>query len=251
MGFRFRKSFGKGPFRVTISKSGVSYSAGIKGFRYTKKANGGTRITSSIPGTGISYVTDSRQNKEVDHMSNQPSLRPAASTARLAPKENCCRFCGKELQEGSAYCFNCDRFQDVDDDTGIALSKPGRKLWWVWLIVGIVGLRACGAILGVDKPKETEPPVATQAIIAATEAPTAAPTEAPEEPTTWFFDSGTKLNVDTAQKMTYILNTSTKVFHRSDCSSVDEMSTKNKSQHTGTREDVIDRGYKPCGRCNP
>lgn len=245
MGFRFRKSFGKGPFRVTISKSGVSYSAGIKGFRYTKKANGGTRITSSIPGTGISYVTDSKQTKERTSMSDQPALRSAA------PKRNCCRFCGKELQEGSSYCYSCERFQDEDTGSGITFSKPSGKLWWVWLIVGIIGLRACGAALGADKPKETEPPIAAQTIVAVTEAPTAAPTEAPEEPTSWFFDSGTKLNVDTAQKMTYILNTSTKVFHRSDCSRVDEMSTKNKSQHTGTREDMIDRGYKPCGRCNP
>lgn len=58
MGFRFRKSFGKGPFRVNLSKSGVGYSVGTKGFRYTKKAGGGTRTTSSIPGTGISYVTE-------------------------------------------------------------------------------------------------------------------------------------------------------------------------------------------------
>ena len=59
MGFRFRKSFGKGPFRVTFSKSGVGYSFGGKGARVTKKAGGGTRNTLSVPGTGISYVTDS------------------------------------------------------------------------------------------------------------------------------------------------------------------------------------------------
>lgn len=59
MGFRFRKSFGKGPFRMTISKSGVGYSFGGKGARITKKAGGGTRSTLSIPGTGISYVKDS------------------------------------------------------------------------------------------------------------------------------------------------------------------------------------------------
>ena len=35
MGFRFRKSFGKGPFRVTISKSGVNYSVGAGGFGFT------------------------------------------------------------------------------------------------------------------------------------------------------------------------------------------------------------------------
>ncbi len=58
MGFRFRKSVKAGPFRMTFSKSGIGYSIGGKGFRVTKKAGGGTRTTASIPGTGISYVTD-------------------------------------------------------------------------------------------------------------------------------------------------------------------------------------------------
>lgn len=61
MGFRFRKTFGKGPFKMTVSKSGVGYSVGGKGFRVTKKAGGGTRTTANIPGTGISYSTDSKK----------------------------------------------------------------------------------------------------------------------------------------------------------------------------------------------
>lgn len=56
MGFRFRKSVKMGPFRLNFSKSGVGWSVGGKGYRYTKKANGGTRTTISAPGTGLSYV---------------------------------------------------------------------------------------------------------------------------------------------------------------------------------------------------
>lgn len=65
MGWRYRKSVNLGKhFRVNFSKSGIGWSAGGKGFRYTKKANGGTRTTSSIPGTGISYTNDySAKNK--------------------------------------------------------------------------------------------------------------------------------------------------------------------------------------------
>lgn len=58
MGFRFRKSINAGPLRINLSKSGVGASVGGKGFRYTKKAGGGTRATVSIPGTGVSYVKD-------------------------------------------------------------------------------------------------------------------------------------------------------------------------------------------------
>ena len=58
MGIRFRKSANLGPFRFTLSKSGISKSVGAKGFRVTKTASGRTRTTASIPGTGISYVQE-------------------------------------------------------------------------------------------------------------------------------------------------------------------------------------------------
>lgn len=57
MGLRLRKSFNLGPFRATLSKSGVSTSVGVKGYRVTKLANGKVMKTASIPGTGISHVT--------------------------------------------------------------------------------------------------------------------------------------------------------------------------------------------------
>lgn len=64
MGFRFRKSIKlPGGFRVNASKSGIGYSWGTKGFRVTKTAKGTTRTTASIPGTGISYVQESKKQK--------------------------------------------------------------------------------------------------------------------------------------------------------------------------------------------
>ena len=63
MGLRFRKSIKSGPFRVTLSKSGIGWSVGGKGFRYTKTATGRTRRTYSIPGSGISYVTEKSNKK--------------------------------------------------------------------------------------------------------------------------------------------------------------------------------------------
>lgn len=49
----------------------------------------------------------------------------------------------------------------------------------------------------------------------------------------------------------YVLNTNTKKFHYPSCSSVKHMSEKNKSFFTGTREEVINMGYDPCGNCHP
>lgn len=70
-----------GPFRVTFSKSGVSYSAGVKGLRVTKTASGAVRTTASIPGTGISY---SKQTKSKP-AENRPAQKPADAVQSLPP----------------------------------------------------------------------------------------------------------------------------------------------------------------------
>ena len=70
MGFRFRKSKKIGPFRVNISKSGIGWSVGTKGFRYTKRADGKTQKTYSIPRTGISYVDVKGKNKKSSNTNN-------------------------------------------------------------------------------------------------------------------------------------------------------------------------------------
>lgn len=74
MGFRFRKSFKFGPVRYTVSKSGISSSIGGKSFRITKTAKGKVRMTSSIPGTGISYSSQLGSSKK-SRSSSKPSRR--------------------------------------------------------------------------------------------------------------------------------------------------------------------------------
>ncbi len=76
MGFRYRKSINLGGgFRINISKSGIGYSWGVKGYRVTKTAKGTTRRTASIPGTGISFVdeTGKKKQREIPRQSN-PSV---------------------------------------------------------------------------------------------------------------------------------------------------------------------------------
>ena len=65
MGFRFRKSIDiLGLFRINFSKSGIGFSYGLPGYRVTKMANGRTRKTVSIPGTGISHVSESGKSRK-------------------------------------------------------------------------------------------------------------------------------------------------------------------------------------------
>lgn len=49
----------------------------------------------------------------------------------------------------------------------------------------------------------------------------------------------------------YVLNTNTKKFHYPSCSSVKQMKDKNREDYTGTRDELIDMGYSPCGICHP
>ena len=56
---------------------------------------------------------------------------------------------------------------------------------------------------------------------------------------------------DTSQESTYILNTSSRKFHKPDCGSVETISPANKKSYTGTREELINQGYEACGKCKP
>ena len=63
MGIRFRKSINIGGLKLNISKSGIGYSFGKAGVRFTKTANGRSRQTYSIPKSGISYVKETKKNE--------------------------------------------------------------------------------------------------------------------------------------------------------------------------------------------
>lgn len=85
MGLRLRKSINLGNgFKINLSKSGIGYSWGVPGFRYTHTAKGRSRQTFSIPGTGISYTTESGQkrkaNTSTQKRQNVPSENSSAYT---------------------------------------------------------------------------------------------------------------------------------------------------------------------------
>ena len=54
----------------------------------------------------------------------------------------------------------------------------------------------------------------------------------------------------TDSKSPYIGNRNTKKFHHFNCTSVNDMKGSNKVSFS-SREDAIDNGYAPCGRCDP
>lgn len=51
--------------------------------------------------------------------------------------------------------------------------------------------------------------------------------------------------------VTYVLNTSSKKFHKPSCRSVELMKPANFRETSETRDQVLERGYTPCGNCKP
>ena len=49
----------------------------------------------------------------------------------------------------------------------------------------------------------------------------------------------------------YVLNKKSKKFHDPECSSVPTIKETNKEEFKGTREELIEMGYSPCGNCKP
>ena len=161
MGFRLRKSINLGGgFRINLSKSGIGYSWGTKGFRTTRTSRGTTRRTYSIPGTGMSWVNESggrKRNKDVRGLSNtrsrnenqyqpiQPSPRPSYQQPTYSPTaERAIRSAGitqfKDAEEGT--------ISDALERT-IRLDWIGKLLLWGIILVGANPAFALLPITGV------------------------------------------------------------------------------------------------------
>lgn len=69
-----------------------------------------------------------------------------------------------------------------------------------------------------------------------------------------FRSDGKEIAVETAEnqsadKQLYILNTSTKKYHREWCKNVDDIKDKNKQIFRGSAKELEESGYSPCGSC--
>ena len=231
MGFRFRKSLKAGPFRINLSNAGIGYSVGGKGLRYTKKAGGGTRTTTSVPGTGVSFVSDSGSpNKKT------PAKRstPKASSEAPKPRKN-------KVAIWAVVLAILALFGSCNDDsatTGTPTEAPDKAI--------IVTTEAPDAVTEAtaqasEELSRQEPAATTEPTVIETTQPLPEQTDPPTEATT----------EPKEETHTYVLNTGTRKFHYEWCGSVDDMKESNKKILETTREDVISRGYEPCGRCKP
>jgi hypothetical protein len=291
MGFRFRKSIKIAPgVRFNLGKKSSSFSFGGRGVRHTISSSGRRTTTVGIPGTGLSYshssggkTTKSSTSKGRNSMNRKKTKNIGARGEELPETPFYLRWwfllivvivmvsavksCGNDANEytpdpgPSATTSQSSTAKPPEASQKPATHVEEKKETPSVQEVPLTVVR--------DEPKEdvkpevveqaTEeqkadvPPVETPPVIEAPPSEETPVVEVPavqepvyEEPKTE--EPAHKEPVGT----TYVLNKNSKRFHYDWCSSVDEMSEKNKLVVTGTREDVFSYGkYEPCKRCNP
>jgi hypothetical protein len=252
VGLRYRKSKKIGPFRFTLSKSGLSASVGVKGLRVTKMANGRVRTTASIPGTGVSYVKErSARGKP-----------PAAKTQRFAAQPPQTPAAVVRYDGDLPFDFSGEEPEEPKTKTippQHSTAGPPKGTVFVVVCLAVVLLLAAIELLGGRHgaaPTQSRPPSKTVVIITPAPTPTPAPTTASTsvlEPvvSTTAASFAAKPTAEPANAVGYVANTNTGRFHKPSCSSVDEMAEKNKVCYDVTRSEMIAMGYVPCKRCNP
>ena len=60
-----------------------------------------------------------------------------------------------------------------------------------------------------------------------------------------------RLEERTGDEKEYVLNTSSKKFHLPSCSGAASIGEANRQDFSGSREELMNRGYDPCGTCKP
>lgn len=133
MGFRYRKSINcGGGFRINLSKSGIGYSWGVKGYRITKTATGKTLKTHSIPGTGISWQEEDKNKKHQSENSQDVMIDiDSAEIGRFQAVEY------STIIEQITKALKADRVFNIF--LCLTLLSSAFPLFFVFTIVGIVG----------------------------------------------------------------------------------------------------------------
>ena len=262
MGLRFRKSIKLGNARINLSKSGVGYSYGVKGLRKSVGPTGRTRTTASIPGTGISYVTEGKGGKKkVQRTPKTPFFSRAwvmwAALVLLAPL-------------GIFLLYR--QHPDWDRRRKLTISAIFAAIWLILLIAGSAetpedaqepAARAQIAEAAPQESTESNEPEQAADDLSAEQVEPDAPSEAPATseapaiipaadftPTTVTGDSSGEKSAPVETGHAYVGSIERDKYHYPDCRWAKNISPENLIGWD-TVEDAQAAGYSPCGTCNP
>ena len=60
-----------------------------------------------------------------------------------------------------------------------------------------------------------------------------------------------RLRIGESSGVTYVVNVNSWKTHYPDCPSAKKTKAENHKETNESREELVDKGYKPCGNCNP
>jgi len=140
-------------------------------------------------------------------------------------------------------------------------KKPFYKRLWFWILLVIIGLLGLSSSndtknttnnVNTTSIIETSSNIQENTIVNNQSEENSIDTEKELEENTTKIDNEIEETVKAEEiKNDYVVNKNTKVFHNYGCSSISKMKEKNKKEITATRDEMIKKGYKPCGICNP
>ncbi len=165
------------------------------------------------------YAYNAQPGVTIDYATGQSSLEGSAlPTPDPAAPQFILNTSSKKI-----HMANCSQVDRIKDENKLEFSGNIANL----LAEGYTKCQSCFEGNTTSSPEPTIAPTLTP-----TPAPTATSTAAPE-------------------KYDYVLNTNSKKFHLPSCSQADKIKDENKSLHIGTRDELINSDYSPCGICKP
>ena len=216
------------------------------------------RISCVIRG-GVYKIVDSNLN-ESSHQSDlvvaiKIAYRQQTANATPTPTE-------KQISKKSGFEM---AFQKLTKRNPQSKNRPFYKRWWFWCIIVLLIIGFIGGNSDSNESEEAVPPVTSSVQSEVSPETSALPSTSPSplftpKPSDSATPEPSPSNEPTAEpapspeidnSRDYILNTNSKKFHNPGCSSVSSMNDINKKSFHGTRQEVINSGYEPCGRCNP
>ena len=277
MGLRFRKSINLGGgFRINLSKSGIGHSWGIKGFRVTKTAKGTRRTTTSIPGTGISYVHEtgkkqklsapahashyySTPNNQAEGKESQTTMTSEMNNSSYdnpqTPPPNKKAAIARWIIGGCFVMFalvNGFHYSSLFLLGAAFLMFPlpfvtsflqERNIKPSIAIIIAVGLFLVGVFTAPPSESTDSLDTSAQTTIKVTEKETEKETDAIKEPDTTSVTQNPTTETEEKVKMVWVAASGTKYHSKSTCSNM-------KSPRQISLEEAQNQGYTPCQKCH-
>ncbi|MEE0751443.1 hypothetical protein [Frisingicoccus sp.] len=244
-----------------ITKRAINPLYGKKGVGFAK--NPGKSIKSAV------YHRTTFGVGDVVKMTSSSSKR--TSSTNSAAKRNTCAYseeeslrcpnCGHPVRKSdvSSYylCDNCKTRIHSEDIMEQHIPKAKKRSkgkggcfgWACSIILIVLGVYCLANLFPSNSDKETAPESTTNTVLQTeTVATTEQPIQTENEVSS---DAQVTYNSDEPETHSYVLNTNTMKFHYITCNSVSKIADENYETYEGTRDDLMNQGYEPCGHCHP